>query len=128
MGLSLVYHFRSSQNQDGEFHPARYRVVYFFSPNGFLDDKELRELSKSVPDADHQELTFLSLDDLKSFGLRVAQEYQHPNVRLISVQDYNIGLDGARDLNSLKRIFEQFGELVENETVRKKGFLSKFFS
>jgi hypothetical protein len=128
MNLSLVYHFRASQNQDNDFLPARYRVVYFFSEKGFLNLSDLRELSKTVPDADHKELTFLSLDDLKAFGLRVAEEYKHPNVRLISVQDYNIGLDGAKDLNSLRGIFEQFGELVENETVRKKGFLSKFFS
>jgi hypothetical protein len=129
MELVLIYHFRSSQNQDAEFHPARYRVVHFFSEQGFLEQKLLKELSKSVPDADHQELTFLSLDDLKIFALRVAQEFQKPEVRLISIQDYNIGLDGARDLASFRSIFEQFGELAINEEVsKKKSFFGKLFS
>ncbi len=129
MSLSLIYHFQSSQNQDGDFKPSRYKVVYFFSEQGFLEDSFMREMSKTIPDADHFGLTFLSLDDLKGFALRVAQELNSPEVRLISVQDYNIGLDGARDLASLKNVFSQFGDLVMNENnSRKKGFFGKLFT
>jgi hypothetical protein len=129
MELSLVYHFQSSQNDDGLFRPASYKVIYFFSSEGFLDLQTLRELSKAVPDANHEDLTFLNLDDLKTFALRVSQELRAPNVRLVSVQDYNIGLDGARDLSSFRTIFQKFGELVENEDAPgKKGFFGKLFS
>lgn len=129
MNLSLIYHFQSSHNQDGDFRPARYRVVYFFSEQGFLEEAFLREMSKTIPDADHQSLTFLSLDDLKEFALRVAQELTLPDVRLISVQDYNIGLDGAKDLASLKKVFQQFGDLIANEnTSKKKSIFGKLFS
>lgn len=129
MGLTLVYHFRSSHNQDGEFKPASYRVVYFFSGQGFLDVSQLQELAKSVPEADFEHLTFLNLDDLKSFALRVCQDLQAEEVRMISVQDFNIGIDGATDLNSFRDIFKKFGELVINEEApRKKGGLfSKLF-
>lgn len=127
--LNLIYHFQSSQNQDEEFKPASYHVLYFFNEDGFLDQEQLRELSKAVPEADHQNLTFLNLDDLKAFGLRVAEEYQQPSVQMISVQDYNIGLDGARDLKGFQEIFHKYGEKIINEAVSsKKGFFSKFFS
>lgn len=129
MSLTLIYHFQSSQNQDGEFQPARYKVVYFFSEQGFLEKEMLHELSKSVPEANHQLLTFLSLDDLKSFALRVAEELNEAEVRLISVQDYNIGIDGARDLASFQSIFTKFGELVVNVGAqKKKGLLGRLFS
>ncbi|HXH76038.1 MAG TPA: hypothetical protein VNJ08_13795 [Bacteriovoracaceae bacterium] len=129
MSLNLVYHFQSSQNQEEAFRPASYRLIYFFSNQGFLDRPTLRELSKSVPEADHDLLTFLSLDDLKTFALRVCQEQKEDEVRLISVQDYNIGLDGAKDLPTFRTIFEKFGEVIVNEEApRKKGFLGKFFS
>lgn len=129
MELKLVYRFSSSQNQDGEFKPASYCVVYFFSKQGFLDLSKLQELSKSVPDADHEHLTFLNLDDLKTFALRVCQELEAEEVRLISVQDYNIGIDGANDLGSFQEVFQNFGEVVANEeAARKKGFFGKFFS
>jgi hypothetical protein len=129
MELSLVYHFQSSQNEDGIFRPASYKVVYFFSSEGFLDIQTLRELSKAVPDANHEDLTFLNLDDLKTFALRVSQEMRAQDVRLISVQDYNIGIDGARDLPAFQSIFQKFGELVENEDApRKKSLFGRLFS
>ncbi len=126
--LSLIYHFQSSQSQDGDFQAARYRVVYFFGERGLLEKNLLMELAKSTPDADFHNLTFISLDDLKSFAMRVCQEVEAKDVRLISVQDYNIGLDGARDLKSFREIFERFGEVVINEEAKRKGFLGKFFS
>lgn len=85
-------------------------------------------MSKSVPEADHERLTFLSLDDLKTFALRVGQELSQNEVRLISVQDYNIGIDGAKDLKSFQSVFERYGEVVQHENAKKKSILSKIFS
>lgn len=128
MALNLIYHFQTSQNQDGDFRPASYGVVYFFSEQGFLEKDLLKEMSKSVPEADHENFTFLNLDDLKSFALRVCQEVSEREVRLMSVQDYNIGLDGAKDLKSFQTVFSKYGEVVVNEAVRKKGLFGKLFS
>lgn len=129
MALNLVYHFQTSQNQDGDFRPASYGVVYFFSDEGFLEKSLLKEMSKTIPEADHEGLTFLNLDDLKSFALRVSQELSVREVRLISVQDYNIGLDGAKDLSTFRLLFEKYGELVINEDIsKKKSFFGKLFS
>ena len=128
MSLKLIYHFQTSQNTDGDFKPASYGVVYFFSEQGFLEAEMLKEMSKTVPEADHENLTFLNLDDLKSFALRVCQETSEKEVRLMSVQDYNIGLDGAKDLKSFQTVFSKYGEVVVNESVRKKGLFGKLFS
>jgi|SRR5690606_21327224 len=128
MSLNLIYRFQTSQNQAGDFKPASYGVVCFFSDDGFLDEALLKELSKTVPEADHVHLTFLSLDDLKTFALRVGQEFSVREVRLISVQDYNIGIDGARDLKSFQSIFSKYGDVVINESIsKKKGLFSKIF-
>lgn len=128
MSLNLIYHFHTSQNQDGDFRPASYGVVYFFSEQGFIEKGLLKEMSKTVPEADHENLTFLNLDDLKAFALRVCQETSEKEVRLLSVQDYNIGLDGAKDLKSFQNVFSKYGEVVVNESVRKKGLFGKLFS
>lgn len=129
MALNLIYHFQTSQNQDGDFRPASYRVVYFFSEEGFLEKELLQEMAKSVPGSDFRELTFLNLDDLKAFALRVCLEVSMPEVRLLSVQDYNIGLDGAKDLSSFKGIFQKYGEKIINEAAqKKKGLFGKLFS
>jgi hypothetical protein len=129
MGLHLIYFFQSSQNQNESWTPARYKVVHFFGDEGFIPEERLRELAKSDPNADFADLTFLSLDDLKSFAVRVSEETGGESVRLLSVQDYNIGLDGARDLGELREIFVKFGETVEGSApAKKKGLFGKLFS
>lgn len=129
MSLHLIYHFHSSQNQDGDFRPARYKVVYYFSSQEFLDKNFLQEMAKSVPEADFSNLTFMSLDDIKAFALRVTQDLGADHTRLISVLDYNIALDGAKDRKSLQSSLESFGEIVGNESPSKnqKGLLGKLF-
>lgn len=129
MSLHLVYYFQSSQNQDESWTPARYRVVHFFGDEGFIAREKLRDVAAGDPHAEASELTFLSLDDLKSFALRVAEGEGSESVRLLSVQDYNIGLDGARDARELREIFVKFGETVGSPTpVKKKGLFGKLFS
>lgn len=129
MSLHLIYFFRSSQKQNEDWTPARYKVVHFFGDSGFVPEEKLRELAKADPNADYAELTFLSLDDLKSFASRVAEDLGGESVRLLSVQDYNIGLDGARDMRELKEIFVKYGETVEGTPpLKKKGLFGKLFS
>lgn len=128
-GLTLIYHFQSSQNNDEEFRPASYNMVYFFSDDGFVESKLLLELLKAFPDSNYRDKTFLNLDDLKAFAFRVAEELSSPEVRLISVQDYNIGIDGARDQKSFREIFSRYGESVLNDqVVKKKTLFGKIFS
>lgn len=127
--LNIIYHFQASHNQEEEFSPASYRMLYIFDEETFIDSSIILELLKAFPDSNFQDKTFLNLDDLKAFALRVAQEVGASEVRLISVQDYNIGIDGAKDLKSYREIFSKYGESVISEHAsKKKGFLGKFFS
>ncbi len=129
MSLHLIYFFQSSQNQNESWTPARYKVVHFFSESGFISQDRMREIAKSDPHADISDFTFLSLDDLRAFASRVAEEMGAENVRLLSVQDYNIGLDGARDLNELREVFMKYGDTMEiKSTHKKKGLFGKFFN
>jgi hypothetical protein len=128
-GLTLIYHFQSSQNQDEEFKPASYKMVYFFSDEGFVEPQIILELLKAFPDSNFQDKTFLNLEDLKAFALRVTEEMGESQVRLLSVQDYNIGIDGAKDLESYQELFNKYGEaLINQQAVKKKGLFGKFFS
>lgn len=127
--LRLIYNFHSSQNHAGEFLPASYKVVFFFGEDGFIDNLQLIELAKAIPNADYQSLNFLNLDDLKEFALRVVQELGANSVRLISVQDFNIGIDGAKDIKTFHEIFPKYGDLVIDEnSTKKKGLFGKLFS
>ncbi|MBA2403445.1 MAG: hypothetical protein H0V66_01630 [Bdellovibrionales bacterium] len=126
--LTLIYHFQSSQNHGEDFQPASYKMVYFFNDEGFVDSKVLLELLKAYPDSNYQDKIFLNLDDLKAYAQRVAEELGAPQVRLISVQDYNIGIDGAKDIKSYKELFNKYGEaLINEQAAKKKGLFGKIF-
>ena len=104
-------------------------MVHFFSDEGFVDPQIILELLKAFPDSNFQDKTFLNLEDLKAFALRVTEEMGDSQVRLLSVQDYNIGIDGAKDLKSYKELFTKYGEaLINQQAVKKKGLFGKFFS
>ncbi len=129
MSLHLIYFFQSSQNQNESWTPARYKVVHFFGDNGFISEERMREIAKTDPHADLSDLTFLSLDDLKAFASRMSDDVGGENIRLLSVQDYNIGLDGARDLKELREVFVKYGETMEvSSPQKKKGLFGKLFS
>lgn len=128
MNLAVIYHFQSSQDEMGEFSPAQYQVVYSFSGVGFVPGNVLKEALQSIPENTSTDLTFQTLDELKSFSLKLAEILDEDEVRLISVQDLNVGIDGARDLSGFRQIFMGFGESLKREGVsRKKNFLSRFF-
>jgi hypothetical protein len=126
--LNLIYHFQASQNQNEEFRGASYKIVYSFNEAGILDPDQMLEIFKLIPNVNIQEKTFLSLDDLKAFAARLGDELRAQEVRLLSVQDYNIGVDGAKDLKSFRDIFSKYGELVVIQSQSKKNFFGKFFS
>ena len=126
--LNLIYHFQASQNQNEEFRGASYKIIYTFSEAGMLDPAQMREIFKLFPNVNIQEKTFLSLDELKAFAARLGEELRAQEVRLISVQDYNIGVDGAKDLKSFRDIFSKYGELVVIQSQSKKNFFGKLFS
>ena len=127
-GLSLIYHFQASQNQNEDFLPARYKIVYFFNESGMISSEVILQLLRSFPDSNSLDQSFLSLDELKDFALRVSQEVGSDEVRLISVQDYNIAIDGAKDIKTFQESLFKFGEIYSSEPGgRKKGFFGKFF-
>ena len=53
----------------------------------------------------------------------LAEDLEVEEARLISIQDYNIGVDGARNANEFKGIFSHFGEVIKNPKMKKKGLL-----
>lgn len=71
-------------------------------------------------------LCFETLDELKNFTFFLLDELSIRKACLLSVQNYNIGLDGAKDKESFQELFEKYGEILQNEGAKKKSLFSKF--
>jgi len=129
MKLNLIYHFQSSQSLDDFFRPARYKVLYCFTDERLLDYNYLKELAKSIPDADFNDLSFLSLDELKEFSKRVMQELELSFGVLLSAQDYNVAIDAISKKSQFLDLFDSYGEKIKLELhLPKKKLLGKIFT
>ena len=126
--LNIIYHFQVSQNFQEEFRPASYKIIHLFSVDSFIEQTYLDEKYEQFPEMNHAEKSFLNLDDLKSFSLMLAEDLEMEEARLISIQDYNIGIDGARIAVDFREIFSHFGEIMKNPKMKKKGLLGRLFT
>lgn len=128
--LNLLYRFVEERNDNGE-HTTYYKILQFFSEIGMVSSTVLNKiyLDEDV-DGIEGELVFKTLDQLGHFSIKVCKELAAPEVFLLSVQDYNIGLDSCSDVRSFKEIFRRYGTSIDNPegSHRKKNIFGKIFN
>lgn len=125
----LVYSFINSPDIGEEFTPARYHIRGVYHGHGAIAQEELQEMAKSVVHENFMELRFNSLDEIKSFGDRLFNDYPADALYLLSAQDFNLALEATTEASQLSTHLKKYGEkLVNSETNKSKGFFGKFFS
>ncbi|GEM_PF-6728552 len=126
--LYLVYSFVNTQEREAELSPARYHIRGVYHDRGAIPVGELQEMAKSIIHENFMELFFNSLDEIKSFGDRLFNDYSAESLYLLSAQDFNLALEATSEASKLSENLKKYGERLVNEDVAKsKGFLSKFF-
>lgn len=131
MALNLIYNF--THNAIGEFPDlgGHYRVLYFFTEAGPVPLDLLAEVHQRLLKLPiEREAAFSSLDDLKDFAMGVCQALRAPEVFLLSVQDYNVGVEATRELRSFRELYRRYGLNLANPDVisRGPGLFGKFFN
>ncbi len=130
LAINLIYHF--GHDADSEFPElsGRYRILYFFTESGpvppeLQESVALKLFNRSVGFP----ATFSSLDDLKEFAMGVCIALKSPEVFVLSVQDYNVGVEAARDVRAFRELFRRYGLNLSNPDIisRGPGLFGKFF-
>ncbi len=110
-------------------HPpgGGYEVLYFFSDAGPVPAEAIttamQELFQRPPS---HPLSFAAHEELKDFALGVCQVMGSPEVSLLPVQDYNIGVEAARDRRAFRELFRRYGLNIPNpEVIQRPGSLMK---
>lgn len=124
--LNLVFRHVAAANEAG----GLYEVVHFYSsagpvPWGVLDEAGQKACGRALGTPPSVE----TLEELKAFALAVCQAVGAPEVFLVSVPDYNIGVESARDLRAFREIFRRYGVAIPNAEVigRPQGLMGRFF-
>jgi hypothetical protein len=130
LAINLIYHFGHEQNSEFPDLAGRYRVLYFFSEAGPVPHEAQEEVSVRLFNRPAgNPVIFTSLDDLKEFAMAVCQHVKAPEVFVLSVQDYNVGVEAARDVRAFREIYRRYGLNLSNPDIisRGPGLFGKFF-
>lgn len=128
--LKLIYKFAQAANPEAYEPDSRYEVLYFFGESGPIDLNLMSEVSQHLFNRPvSPPVTFKSLEELKEFALAVCQKVNGPEVFVLSIQDYNIGVEAARDVRTFRELFRRYGLDIANPEVinRGPGLLGRFF-
>jgi hypothetical protein len=130
LSLNLVYRYETTMTEDGP--KAYYKIIYFFSEAGFITKSTLTSIYKKLVPlyTEREMLTFDDLELLGQFALKVCMELQAPEVFVLSVQDYNIGMESVRDVRAYKELFRRYGNCITNPELEneRQSVFKRIFS
>jgi hypothetical protein len=130
LALNLIYKFGHDVSSEFPDLAGRYSVIYFFSEAGPVAQDIQEEVSQKIfGKTIGQSAMFSSLDDLKKFAMSVTQALKAPEVFILSVQDYNVGVEATRDVRAFRELYRRYGVNLTNPDVinRGPGLFGKFF-
>lgn len=96
--LYLIY----SKQKDVLEDKSMFQVLSIFSTEGLLDLSSL--------EGEEENHIFFSYQHLVVFAKKILNEYNLSNIKLLSVEDYNLGLGQIQHRDEIISLFERFGE------------------
>jgi len=126
LNLNLLYQFIDHTDDEGSTN-SYYRIIRFFSEAGEVSEKALDKAYENFKFSNNTiDFVFKNLEDLGQYAVDICKATSTPEVFILSVQDYNIGLDSCNDSRTFKDIFRRYGTALENpDKLYKKNHLFK---
>ncbi len=114
-----------------KFENNTYEIIQLFN--------EVGPVAKKIVDVVYGEfkkpgsedgLYFSSIDEIGRFVVDVLAETDAPEGYILSIEDYNIGVDSCLDTEQFREIFRRYGTNVQNSEIgnKKKNMFTKFFN
>lgn len=125
----IFEHDQNMSADDAIAESGKYKIIHSFSWSGVVSASLLSSAyQQAMPDNDGS-FEMNSFEELKNVGLSLIQELKAPEAFLISVQDYNIGIESTHELRNYRDMFRRYGHVVSNPDILKQtgGLLGRFF-
>jgi|LULF01.1.fsa_nt_gb hypothetical protein len=122
--IYLLFRFEeNSQSQEPQQH-NRYRVIYFFDEYGLISSDMLSSFHLNHIE---NNIFFRTKEDMLRFALSFIEEHRYQNCFLLSVNDYNIGVESCHQLSDYLKVFSEYGHKLENTEQSKSSIFGKLF-
>ncbi len=122
--INVLYQFTDSPEG------SNYKVLQLFSDEGPLPEKLINSVLRSFDEKTGGDIQFTSIEQLGRFCIELLKESSGAEAFLLSVQDYNIGLESCNNTESFKELFRRYGTSIQNpdSNIKKNSLLSKIFN
>lgn len=113
---------------------SRYYILEAFNETSQIPDSimatEFEKLSGKVPKTGSEFGDFCNLSELFQFAKNLCQNIHSSSGYLLSLQDYNRGLETLNEARDLRNLFQVYGKRVENPEFHheKRGFFHRIFN
>jgi hypothetical protein len=114
-----------------KFEDNSYEIIQLFSENGPIPSKIITSVySEFKRPGSPDGLLLSSIDEIGRFVVDLLSETDSPEGYILSIEDYNIGVDSCLDTEQFREIFRRFGTNIQNPDSgnKKKNLFTKFFN
>ena len=124
--IKIIYRYQQDLKSEIPELSGRYELVYVLGIEGWILKDKLDEVYRVQFEKPADDpIYFTALEDLKHYCLNLARELGAYEAHLISVVDYNIGLQSIHNKNEFSDLFRHFGMVLKNEQALKGFNLKK---
>jgi hypothetical protein len=113
------------------FEDNSFEIIQLFTQLGPVPSKVVSTIySEFKRPGSPDGLIFSSLEEIGRFVLELLTEAGSPEGFILSIEDYNIGVDSCLDTEQFREMFRRFGTNIQNTDSgnRKKNLFTKFFN
>jgi hypothetical protein len=128
--IHILYRFSEEKGVEIADSSSKYRVLFLFNERGPLSKNNFKKVCEEYSiDTESEPIDFPTKEELLGFAHTLGSFLGSTSALLLSVNDFNIGIESCHDLQAFKEIFNRYGtNLPCNESQSSdKGIFSKFF-
>ena len=112
--LYILYKFQTIGEGQG-----KYWIILSFDQYG--------EVNIATHEKGMEHFIFDNQKQLEDFISDLMQKSSHEIAHLLSLNDYNIGLESTQSLQNFQKIFLDYGLQIVNKSTSERSFFSKIF-
>lgn len=125
----LLYKFSENKHTEMALGYATYKIVQLFNDLGKVKSAQIKQILNDFDVQDFENIQFKTKERLLQFAQALGDYLNNESIYLLSVNDFNIGIESCHDTQSFKQIFNRYGTELEcdGKSSKSSGIFGKFF-
>jgi hypothetical protein len=128
--IYILYRFSEEKSEGLDLSSSKYRVIFLFNDRGLIEKVNFKKICEEYSiSIESNSIDFHTKEELLGFAHSLGVYMNSELALLLSVNDFNIGIESCHDLQAFKEIFNRYGTSLPCRDTQSsdKSIFSKFF-